>query len=109
LWQKDISNNEAATIGATAYPQVFYSNNTAERADKIQDMLWPLGYVPRPLKYYWFDPPKTDELVLSRTVTLTNDQADPSKYITFKYTGTVTASPGDTPGGPPPPIEGGSV
>lgn len=80
LWQGDISNNEGAKITVagvdyTTYPQVFWSNvaNTVGRGNKIQDMLWPLSYIPRPYKYYFFEPPAVDEVALGRTVTVTNE------------------------------------
>jgi hypothetical protein len=80
--QIDVSNDEVASIpnGAT-YNSVFYSNDTPgdpthqpnERAKgRIQDMLWPLGYTPRPYKYYWCQPPTLDSVALSRTVTVLN-------------------------------------
>ena len=80
LWQGDISNNEAAQIVVsgttyTTYPQVFWSNeaNEAGRGHKVQDMLWPLSYIPRPYKFYFFEPVPLSEMALGRTVTLTSE------------------------------------
>lgn len=89
LWQGDISNNEAAQIVVsgttyTTYPQVFWNNtaNAAGRGNRIQDMLWPLSYVPRPYKFYFFEPPQVDEMALGRIVTVSSDgPAD----VTFDY------------------------
>jgi hypothetical protein len=104
LWQTDISNNEAAlNNNAVAYPQVFYTNDSANRGNLIQDMLWPLGYEPRPLKYYWFDPPPAGDMVLTRTVTITNN--DLVGMIAITYGGNIQPDP--EPGNPNGPPSGG--
>jgi hypothetical protein len=68
--QKDISNVESPV----GYPQVFYtvSGNNNDRANKIQDMNWPLGGLSRPFKFYWFKPPDYTDVPVGRSVTVTN-------------------------------------
>jgi hypothetical protein len=99
MFQKDISNNEAAQIlGGTVYRQVFYTNNSDDRGHKIQDMLWPFTYTPRPLKYYWFEPPSTDDIVFARTVTETNATEG---AIVITYGVSTPSTDPDNPDGPP--------
>ena len=83
----DISNTEAAIHPNTgvAVPNVFYTNDDSKREIKIQDMLWPLGYTPRPYKYYFFNPPELADAALSRIVTVTN--TDTSLPIVVHYAG----------------------
>jgi hypothetical protein len=99
LFQKNISNNEAAVVGIETHPQMFYTNDSAARGNLIQDMLWPLGYKARPLKYYWFDPPPTADVVFSRAVTITNSDSEEDMVIDYGIT-TPSVEPGN-PDGPP--------
>lgn len=99
--QYDASNNEAASTNITdpnapTYNNVFWTNNTADRGNKIQDMLWPLGYQRRPYKYYWFNPKPIDLTGLAKPVLVTN--AGPAD-ATFTYD-SMTPDPTD----PPPPV-----
>ena len=66
--QVDISNSEEAASN------VYYSADDSNegRGHKVQDMLWPLGYTPRPFKYYWFNPPTFDDTPIARIVTVEN-------------------------------------
>jgi hypothetical protein len=89
--QHDITNHQHATVnpqGPVNYVNVWYDSNSAQRGNKIQDMLWPLGYVPRPYKYYWFNPPTFETQTIARTVTLTADAA-----TSFTYEETVSTPP----------------
>ncbi|HQR20131.1 MAG TPA: hypothetical protein PKV98_04655 [Burkholderiaceae bacterium] len=98
LFQKNISNNEAAKIGLETHPQVYYTNNTPDRGNLIQDMLWPLTYTPRPLKYYWFEPPPTEDVVFSRSVLMTNTD---DTNIVIEYDTTTPSNEPGNPDGPP--------
>lgn len=99
VFQADVTNTEAAihpNTGVT-YPQVLYTNGDgSQRGNKFQDMLWPLGYTPKPYKYYWFSPPAATTASLSRTVTVANTGAGP---IVITYGGTTTVDPGGGTGG----------
>jgi hypothetical protein len=94
--QQDVSNTEAAAIvnGAT-YPQVAYTNDSTLRGNKVQDMLWPLGYTPRPYKYYWLTPPDIAMQSVGRTVVVNNTGNGP---ITITY-GNAVVDPGTPAGG----------
>jgi hypothetical protein len=94
VFQQTINNAEAAVHPNTGvhYPQVLYTNDPSQRGNKVQDMLWPLGYTPRPYKYYWYTPPDTSLAALSRTVTVLN--TDPGgANIVITYGGGTTPDP----------------
>lgn len=87
VYQQDVSNAEAAYVPANpsnVFPQVAYTNDSAERGNKIQDMLWPLfGFqTPAPYKFYWMEPPPIESLPFARTVTIKNEAA---ADVTFDY------------------------
>lgn len=89
VYQQDVSNTEAAQVAGTSttYPQVAWTNDTSQRGNKVQDMLWPLfGYqTPAPYKFYFMTPPDTTTLEIGRTVDIKNEG---SGAITLSYTDT---------------------
>jgi hypothetical protein len=95
-YQIDISNSEVGVhpLTGVAYPQIEYTNAAdATRGNKVQDMLWPLGYQLRPFTYYFFEPPVADTAAFSRTVDVLNTGgAD----IVITYGGTTSVDPGTT-------------
>ncbi len=106
VYQQDISNLDQGVDPNTglSLPQVIYTQDSAVRDthNKIQDMLWPLGWKPRPYKYYWFTPPDVSALALSRTVTITNTDASNNPYVITYGDSSVTppvVSTGGTQGG----------
>jgi hypothetical protein len=99
VFQQDISNNEAGVGPNTGivYPAVEYTNAADEtRGNKVQDMLWPFGYTPRPFKYYFFIPPAVDFSTLTSTLDVTNTG---SGNIVITFGGDTTAAPPDSSGG----------
>jgi hypothetical protein len=99
VFQQDISNTEAG-IGndGVAVPAVEYTNSADPigRGNKVQDMLWPLGYVARPFKYYFFLPPVIDFSTLTSTLDVTNTG---SGNIVITFGGDTTTAPPDSGGG----------
>lgn len=94
VYQQDISNTEQGVADGVAYPQVEYTNSAdVARGNKVQDMLWPLGYVPRPFKYYWFAPPSVDFSTLTASLDVTNTGTG-DIVITFGGTSTGGSYPG---------------
>jgi hypothetical protein len=87
--QKDLSNTENPP--GTGNEQVYYTNNHFERGNKIQDMWWPLGGLPRPFKYYWFLPPDFGEVTVGRQVIVTNDTTG---SIIINYGNSIPANDG---------------
>lgn len=79
VYQQDVSNTEAAYVPANPtniFPQVAYTNDPAQRGNKIQDMLWPLaGFAtPQPFKFYFMEPPPLETLPIARQITITNNE-----------------------------------
>jgi hypothetical protein len=107
--QYDASNNEAASFSyddpgpppttvTVTYDNVYYTNNSADRGFKIQDMLYPLGYARRPYKYYWFDPQPVELTGITKPVIITNAGPNDAE---FSYT---TSEPAPNPIDPAPPV-----
>jgi len=97
--QSDITNTEAGISpgNGAIYPQVLYTNDSSLRGNKFQDMLWPMGYTPRPYKYYWFAPPPLAAAAIARSVAVNNTGSGP---IVITYGGAVVPDPGSgNPGG----------
>jgi hypothetical protein len=101
VFQLDISNNEAAVspVNYQTYGNVFYTNNSDDRGNKVQDMLWPLKVFPegssayvtgRPYKYYWCDPPPYSMVSASRVVNVINSYAGD---IVVKFEGSPEPAP----------------
>jgi len=74
VFQQTINNSERGVDPVTgqSIPSVYYTNDWTQRGNKIQDMLWPFGFTPRPFKYYFYQPPDATTAALSRTVSVTN-------------------------------------
>lgn len=97
VYQFDVSNTESAYVPANpsnVYPQVAYTNDTSQRGNKVQDMLWPLfGFqTPAPFKFYFMQPPLFWPQAIGRTVTIKNEAA---AAVSFDYT-IVVAAPAAT-------------
>lgn len=99
VFEQDISNTEAGVAGGVTYPAVEYTNaaDAISRGNKVQDMLWPLGYTPRPFKYYFFAPPGVDFSTLTSRLDVTNTG---SGNIVITFGGTTTPPSGGTYPGP---------
>lgn len=109
VWQTDITNLDTATDPNTGQVKenIFFTDDSAVRdtGNKMQDMLWPLGYAQRPYKFYWFNPPDTSNLALSRTVTITNTDPSNNPYVITFSDQSTTPPPTDT---TPPPNDQGT-